>query len=332
MRSILLGFIALAALSGCGVKGSCDRRKTGQADCIEVTSANIKDMKQSQCTSDPDSTNRGAWTEKKACDRTSAIAGCETNLDRTWYFGGGRLSKPEHVKQLCSSGKLLDANGKELKDVKPEKLPDGPANDPALEAIISSVRGPLETNVAAIEKLRLPAGASGAVRLTGGKHVLAGPTVAAVYDEDLTNFVDQKASYRKVYPLKDGDDLHACGIALRSKQRQSRSDAEMGRILKWCSQLTTLIVVRTTKLDSPVDKGNLTDFHTGLVEGNVTVFELPTGKVAGSYAFKAVSSDKVKASQLESDFFGNYEKALTTGLAKSDPGATYTFDVQATRN
>lgn len=68
-----------------------------------------------------------------------------------------------------------------------------------------------------------------------------------------------------------------------------------------------------------------------VVEGNAIVVELPSGKVAGGYAFKAESSDKVKASQLESDFFTNSAKALTAGLAKAEPGATYAFEVRATR-
>jgi len=332
MRSPMLALgIFVGSLTGCGVKGSCDHRPAGTLECEEVTSANIKDTVQNKCTSDPNSNNRGTWADKKACDRTGAIAGCETNLSRRWYYPGGQVSKPEHVKTLCYSGKVLDAKGKELKDLKEEKLPAVVAKDATLDVLISSVRGPLEANVAAIEKLRVTGAPTGSVRLTGGKHVLAGGTVAAVYDDDVGSFVDPKAEYRKEYPLKDGDDLHACGLATRAKHRQGKSDADIGRILTWCSRLTTLLVVRATKLDAPVDKGNLTDFHTGLVLGNVTVVELPSGKVAGSYAFKAESSDKVKSSELESDFIKNYEKAMAAGLAKADPGATYTFDVNATR-
>ncbi|MBX3227540.1 MAG: hypothetical protein KIT84_14390 [Labilithrix sp.] len=332
MRSFVAFVVFVVFVAGCGVKGSCDRRANA-FECEEITASTIKDMAENKCTSAPNTQDRGVWAEKKACDRTGAIGGCEGNLSRTWYYPGGRVTKLAHVRQLCSSSsKVLGPDGKEVTGVVAEKLPDGPAGpDPGLEAIISSMRGPLEANVAAIAKLRVPPGAAtGTVKLTGGKHVLASKEVAAVYDDDLPRFVDLKLPYRKDYPL-DGDDLRTCGAAVRAKNRQFKSDADLAAILKWCSQLTTLLVVKTTKLEKPVDKNDLTNFHGGLVEGIVTVFELPSGKVAGSYAFKAESSEKVKANELEDDLRKSFGKALGAALAKADPGATYTFEVGESR-
>jgi hypothetical protein len=306
--------------------GELRSARDGTARCEEILASTIKDNSEDRCTKSTTATERGTWTAN-ACDHTGAIAGCEHSISRVWYYPSGRISKVEHVAQMCSSGRLIDANGKELKGVAPEPLGDGPASDPALDKLVASLPTLVPT-VAAIEKIRLPSGApGGSVRPTGGKHVTAG---AVVYERELSTFADRAFEYEKALPLKDGDDFHACGVAVRAKDRQGKADAELKRVLAWCASLPYLLVVRTTKLESPTTRTAL-DFVGGHAEGHVFVYELPSGKAIGGYAFKAESSDKVKLSELDSDFRGNIAKALTTSLAKTDPGATLAVQIGGPR-
>ena len=172
---------------------------------------------------------------------------------------------------------------------------------------------------------------SGVVRFTGGRHALLG-TTTAVWDDELPSFTDRKAEYKKKLPFNDTDQLHACGIGVRAHDRQGRSDAEMTKVFKWCAGLTTIFVAHANKLDLPEKKLGAEEFFTGKADGTVYAFELPSGKLAGGFTFKAENSDRVKANALEADFTANMDRALTGGLTKADPGATYTFVVNTSRN
>lgn len=328
-------FAVVFMLSGCGrVTGSCDRRATGSATCTETKGSNLKDGERFDCQSSPDSTRRGTWNDGKACDRTGAIGACDYNYNRIWYYPGANYSKIEHIATTCTiGGTVLGPDGKARKNLTPEPLPQVTnLSDPGLDALMAPVKAPLLANVAAIEKLKATGAVPGTVRLTGGKHVLAGPTAAAVWDADIANFTDRKAEYIKKLPFNESDDIHACGIGVRSHDRQGRSDEAMGKIFKWCAGLTTIIVVHANKLELPERKGGLDEFYTGKADGTAYVYELPSGKLAGGFNFKAENSDRVKANALESDFTANTNKAMGAALAKADPGATYAFFVRISRN
>jgi hypothetical protein len=329
MKLLLLGVLSLLSLASCKrVQGSCDQRAMGNARCEETLASTTKDNAEYRCTKSATATERGTWTAN-ACEHTGAIAGCEDSLTRVWYYPSpsGPISKVEHVAEMCSFGRLIDANGKELKGVAKEPLADVPASDPALDKVVASLPT-LAPAVAAIEKIKLPSGApSGSVRPTGGKHVAAG---AVVYERELSSFTDRAFEYEKALPLRDDEDFHACGIAVRWKNRQGKTDAKLKRVLAWCASLPYLLVVRTTKLDAPTSR-TVVDFASGHAEGQVFVYELPTGKAIGGYVFKAESSAKVKASELDADFRGNIAKAITASLAKADPGATLTVQIDGPR-
>jgi hypothetical protein len=328
---VAVGIFVAVTLFGCNrVQGSCDRRATGDGTCEEITMSTIKDSQAYECRKSDNALRRGTWTEKKACDHTGAIGACETSQGRTWYYPSGRVTKIEHVAQLCSMGKVLDGTGKQVKNVAPEALADGPRADPGLDAIAAPFKAALEANIAAVEKIRMGGATPGTVRLTGGKHVTAGSNAAAVWWNDVSSAADHKIENTKWLPFSEGDDLQSCAYAVRTHDRSGRSDDEMKRLFKWCAGLTVLLVVQYSKLENPSSRSG-SDFFSGKLEGTVHVYELPSGKLAGGYPFKAESSDKVKSNQLMSDFMTNVDKSLTTGLAKADPGATFAFSVKPDR-
>lgn len=328
MSHLYRGFalLALLASTGCGrVRGSCDRRATAEV-CEEITSANIKDSASYKCTSSATATERGTWSTK-ACDRTGAIAACETNLSREWYYPG-RLTKVEEVAFLCGSSTLLDAKGKVLKGIVAEKPPESKPRDPELTKLVTGTPS-LEAVVSAIEKLKFPSSGSAAtIRPSGGKHVTA---AAFVYEEDLTSFTDPKAAYRKDMPAKNGDDLRACGAAVRAKDRRGMTDADLERVLTWCGSLTHLLVLRMSHFERPESHSG-SEFKGGKADGYVVAYELPSGKTIGGFSFKAESSKRVKSDEMQADFRWNIEKAIQTAFVKADPGATLKLELEGSRD
>lgn len=326
-------FSALFALAGCGAKGSCDRRATGTTTCED--SLKHGEIDEIECKSNTDLTKRGAWSTK-ACDRTGAIGGCETSYNRVWYYPGSRASKIEQVAALCpAEGHPIGVDGKKV-TVTPEK-PSEVLNDRALMALGAPYKAQLDGNVVAFEKIRTelqaPAALNGTVRLTGGKHVMVGATTAAVWDRDLQHFLDPKPLDRSsIYTFPKGHDLFLCGRGWKLQDRQAVPDDSMKRVFEWCAGLTTLAVVTSTDIKKPVLDSATKQFQTGHATGTVYVFELPSGKLAGGYPYKAENSDEVKTKYakfgLDSDLTANLGKALTTGLQKADPGSTYVFSVE----
>ncbi len=298
------------------VKGSCDRRADNHT-CEETLASTIKDSAESHCPEDPISHVKGTWAAG-ACDHTNAIAACQDNLSRTWYYPGGSVQKPSHVAKWCSSisGKLLDANGKVLKDVAPEEA--GPESDDKLIALVKSMGVPLESRIATLEKLTLPAAPHGPVHAGAGKHITA--HAAVIDDGDLTYLTDLD-SYKMQFPMPDGAQLRVCGTAVRKNKMAERDPKKQKEILTWCSTLEYLLVVRSPHLDSPKSY-NGSNFVAGTVRGDVLVFELPSGKPLGGFAFHAESSKKAQSDALDSDFATNYQQAIMDGLAKSDHGSS----------
>jgi hypothetical protein len=259
----------------------------------------------------------GTWSTG-ACDRTDAIAACEDNLTRVWFYKGGSVQKPAHVATLCADryGKLLDANGKKLKDVTPEQAP--PEEDHKLAALLKAMGAPLEQRVAAVEKVKLSDGPSGRLRPSGGKHITA--NAAVVNDGDLLWLTDL-ADHDGAFPLPDGPRLRACAFAVRQTFMAQNDPAKRKEELSWCGQLEYLLVVRTSAMELPQTYNNNYNFVAGHAKGDVQIFELPSGKSIGGYAFRVASSEKLKESELARDFRANFEKAVSDGLAKADPGS-----------
>lgn len=102
--------------------------------------------------------------------------------------------------------------------------------------------------------------------------------------------------------------------------------ADIQKALVWCAALEHLVVVRTTKGESPSSYSG-DAFTGGAVEGYVYVFDLPSGTPARGYTFKAKSSDRVKSNQLDSDLRNNVESAPNAGMAKASPKATLRWDL-----
>lgn len=309
--------LSLPALAACNsVKGSCDRRADNHT-CEEITASTIKDTAQANCPEDPISHVKGTWATT-ACDRTSTIAACQDSLSRTWYYPGGNVQKPAHVAKLCSdiSGKLLDANGKAVKDVDAEA--PGAQSDDKLAALVKSIGVPLESRIAAIEKISLSAAPHGPVHAGAGKHITA--HAAVVDDGDLVYLTDLN-EYKMRFHMPDGEQLRTCATAVRKGQMAERDPKKQKELLTWCATLEYLLVVRSPKMEFP--KGyNGMNFEAGEVKGDVLAYELPSGKPLGGYAFHAESSKKVLSDELDNDFRTNYQQALMDGLAKSDHGSS----------
>jgi hypothetical protein len=318
--------LALTGLVGCSKpQGSCDRRADRDKTCTDVLASTIKDSSKADCAKDPVSHAKGTWSDG-ACEHDSAIAGCESSNSRTWYFPGGRVSKPEHVAQLCSApgDKLVDAKGKKLTDVKAEKLP-GEFTDRQVEDFVTTVTPQLESVLTAVSKIKAPSSApSGAIRPSGGKAVEA--PAATVYESDLSALGVTTTSSTETYPLKGGNDLRACAAAVRLKKRLDGYTAEsVESALAWCPKIRYLLVVRLTKFTA-ADSHNGLQFKGGAAEGQVFAFEVPSGTPIGGYSFKAQSSEKVKSNEIEKDLRENIAKALDAGLKKASPTATLHFD------
>jgi hypothetical protein len=316
--ALLLGY----GLVGCkAAKGSCDRRADDHT-CEEITASTIVDSSKYQCPDNPITHVNGTWSAG-ACDRTNAIAACENSLSRTWYYPGGNIQKPEHVAKYCSdiSGTLLDAKGKKLTGVTPEE--PGPRTDRKLAELVKSIGAPLESRVAAMEKISMPAGASGHVHPSGGKHITS--HAAIVDDGDLLK-VTELEGYDVPFPMPDGPQLRACGAAVRKNTMVENDPKKQKEAFSWCASLEYLVVVRASHLEVPKSYSGL-NFVAGTVRGDVLIYELPSGKNIGGYAFHAESSKKVMSDELDSDFRTNYGKALAEGLAKADHGSTLAFAV-----
>ncbi len=320
MRALLTTTVLLSfttCLLACNsVKGSCDRRADNHT-CEEILASTIKGSAQSNCPDDPISHVKGTWAAGP-CDHKDAIAACQDNLSRTWYYPGGSVQKPAHVAKRCSdsSGKLLDANGKALKDVVPEEA--GPESDDKLIALVKSMGAPLESRVAAMEKLRLPTAPHGPVHAGAGKHITA--HAAVVDDGDVISLTDLD-SHQSPFPMPDGEQLRVCAAAVRKSKMGERDPKKQKEILTWCSTLEYLLIVRTAHMDFPKGYNGL-NFEGGTVKGDVLVYELPSGKALGGYAFHAESSKTVQSDAIDSDFATNYQQALMEGLAKSDHGSS----------
>jgi hypothetical protein len=321
-----LGVVVLACVLGTlgcnSVKGSCDHR-ADDFQCEDVLASTIKDHAEADCPENSISHVKGTWS-KSACDRTGAIAGCDTGLTRTWYFPGGNLQKPAHVAKYCAdfSGKLVDDKGKALKDVTPED--PGPRSDDKLAALVKSMGAPLETRLAAIEKLSLPAGASGHVQPSGGKHVTSAHT-AIVDETDLLHLTELDA-YQSPFPMQDGSQLHVCGAAVRKNKMAERDPKKQKEQLSWLASLEYIVVVRSPHMEFPKSYSGV-NFVGGSVKGDVHVFELPSGKLVGGFPFHAESSKKVQSDEIDSDFRANYAKALTDDFAKADHGSSLTLSI-----
>lgn len=321
---LILSCAAFAILVvGCNsVKGSCDHRADDHR-CEEILASTIASTSKFNCADDPISHVKGTWNTA-ACDHTGAIAACETNLSRTWYYPGGNVQKPAHVAKYCSDimGKLLDEKGKALKDVAPED--PGPQSDDKLSAIVKSLGAPLEAHLAAIEKISVPAGASGHIAPSGGKHVTSAHT-AIIDESDLTHLTDLDG-YQSPFPMQDGVQLHVAAAAVRKNVMAERDPKKQKDILTWLATLEYLVVVRTPHMEFPKSYNGL-NFVGGSVRGDVHVFELPSGKSIGGFPFHAESSKTVQSDEIDSDFRTNYAKALTDDFAKADHGSTLTFKI-----
>lgn len=318
---LLLGSVSVAV--GCNsVKGSCDHRADDH-QCDEVLASTIKDSAQSGCAENPITHVKGTWGTG-ACDHTGAIAACEDNLTRTWYFPGGNVQKPAHVAKICSgiAGKLLDEKGKGLKDVTPED--PGPQSDAKLAALVKSIGAPLEARLAVIEKISLPGGASGHIQPSGGKHVTSAHT--AIIDDGDILYLDKLDAYQSPFPMQDGVQLHVAAAAARKNVMGERDPKKQKEILTWLATLDYLVVVRAPHMEFPKGYNGL-QFEGGSVKGDVHVFELPSGKSIGGYSFHAESSKTVKSDEIDSDFRTNYAKALSDDFTKADHGSSLTFTI-----
>jgi hypothetical protein len=317
-----LTFISIG--TGCNsVKGSCDHRADDHR-CEEILASTIKDKAQSDCSEDPISHVKGTWSTG-ACDKTNAIAACETNLSRTWFFPGGNYQSPANVASYCSniSGKLLDDKGKALKDV--DAAAPGQANDDKLAALVKSMGAPLETHLAAIEKISVPNGASGHIAPSGGKHVTSAHT--AIIDEmDLGSTLTDLNGYQSQWPMQDGIKLRTAATAVRKNIMAERDPKKQKEILDWLATLEYLVVVRSPHVDSPQSYNGL-NFVGGTAKGDVHVFELPSGHHIGGFSFHAESSKKVAEDEIDSDFRRNFAKALTDDFAKAEHGSSLTFTI-----
>lgn len=329
MRRGSIAIVALMALTtqaACNrPKGSCDRRTTAAKTCTEVLASTIKDRAKHECPDNSISHEKGTWSDGP-CDRTNAIAGCQTNLDRTWYYPGSVASKVEQVATLCSApgDKLVDAKGKALTGIAKEPIAkDRPDGDVA--SLVTPLKSKIEPRIAATEALRITTAAAPKGTITTAKP-LAAATSAVVWDDDVVYLTGTDGLDRK-YKMPDSQRLRSCAVALRQQRRfMNASDTDLQKTLAWCSALEHLVVVRATKEESPGSYSG-DAFTGGAVEGYVYVFDLPSGAPAGGYAFQAKSSDKVKSNQLDSDLKNNFEKALNAGMAKASPKAALRWDL-----
>ena len=104
MRMKLL-FAALLLTFGCGKKSttvmaSCNRPAKLCTDYYVQVEAVIR----SSC----EDSHGGTWADGKACDRTGAVAGCQTTDSVQWWFKGPgetEQSVKESLAKLCTPSK-----------------------------------------------------------------------------------------------------------------------------------------------------------------------------------------------------------------------------------
>lgn len=329
MRQVTIAVVALLALAtqaACNKpKGSCDRRAAAAKTCTELLASTLKDKAKHECPEDSVSHEKGTWSDG-ACDRTNAIAGCQNSLGRTWYYPGSVASKVEQVATLCDApgDKLVDVKGKALTGIAKEPISKDRA-DTDVAALVAPLKSKIEPRIAAVEGIHVTSAAAPKGTITTAKPLEAA-TSAVVWDDDLV-YLTGTEGLDRAYKMPDSQRLRSCAVALRKQQRFfNPSDADLQKTLTWCSGLEHLVVVRTTKDESPSSYSG-DAFKGGAVEGYVYVFDLPSGASAGGYTFKAKSSDKVKSNQLDSDLKNNFESAMNAGMTKASPKATLRWDL-----